>query len=129
MVNTTGLAFPVTAGRTYRFECFVVFRTAATTTGLKLGLTCPAFSVLAAHANIPIALDGTAAMLHGTLSSSGDSVVGTGIGVVNTDHLAVINGLFVPTANGTVQVQHASEVSGSAVTVRAGSVLQYQEIP
>lgn len=128
LADLTGLGFPVVAGGVYRFEGRIAFRTAATTTGIRLGLTCPAFTVMAATVNIPFAADGQAAMWHGVINSSGDSVVSTGVPVANVDQLAIITGIIIPSAAGNVQIQYASEVNGSGVIVRQGSMLHYQQI-
>jgi hypothetical protein len=129
LVNTTGLSFAVTAGSLYRFMAMVVFRSGTSTIGLKLGATVPAFTVYGASVLVPIANDGTAAAFHGWLTSSGDSVVGTAVAAINTDFVATVHGMLVPSASGTVQVQHASDATGSAgITVRRGSVLTYTTI-
>jgi hypothetical protein len=128
LANATGLSFAVAAGTTYRFNGYIVFRTAATTTGLKLAATVPAFTVFAAAVNIPLAADGSGGMWHGWLTSSGDSVTATGVQAANTDYVAVIQGVLIPSASGTFQLQFASEVALSAATIRPGSHLAYRAI-
>lgn len=121
LANATGLAFAVTSGVVCRFRFDVIFRTAALTTGIRLGLTCPAFTVLAANVTTPFAADGTGMMFEGAITTSGDSVLSTGVAAANADNLAVIEGVLLPSANGTLQLQAATEVAASAATVRAGS--------
>ena len=125
LANTTGLSFAVVNGTTYKFRGLIVFRSAATTTGIKVGITVPNFTVFSASVFAPVAADGTAGGFHGWLTSSGDSVTATGVQAANTDYIATVEGVIVPSANGTVQLQHASEVAGSGVTIRRGSVLSY----
>jgi hypothetical protein len=128
LTNTTGLSFAVTANTTYLFAAYIVFRSAALTTGLRLGATVPTFNTYAGTVRIPIAADAAAAAWHGSLTTSGDSVVGSGVEAINTDYVAVVHGILVPSANGTFQLQHASEVAASNVTIRRGSVLTYQTL-
>lgn len=128
LANVTGLSFAVTSGTHYRIAARIVFRTAATTTGLKLGATIPAFTVFSASVNIPLAADGAGGMWHGWLTSSGDTVTSTGVQAANTDYVAVIEGILIPSANGTFQLQAASEVLASAATLRPGSHLAYRVI-
>lgn len=128
LADTTGLSFSVSSGTLYRFEARIVYRSAATTTGLKLGATIPAATVYSASASIPTAADGASAMWHGWLTSSGDAVTGSGVQAANTDYVALVWGILQPSANGTFQLQHASEVAGSGVTVRAGSHLSYRAL-
>jgi len=129
LANVTGLAFAVTAGTLYRFSFDVIFRSAATTTGIGLGLTGPAVTSLAATARIPIGADGAGGELQGWLTSSGDAVIGTGVQAIGTDYLARLEGVVLPSANGTVQLQARSEIAASQITVRNGSVAAWQAIP
>jgi hypothetical protein len=128
LTNTTGLAFPVVAGVYYRFDALVIFRSAALTTGLRLGASVPAFTVFSAVVDIPIAGDGPDASIRGQLTTSGDSVLGTGVQAINTDYVATLSGILLPSANGTFQLQHATEIAGSAITIRRGSVLSYSAV-
>lgn len=129
LANTTGLSFAVTAGQTYRFAAVIVYRTAVLTTGIRLGATAPAFTVYSANVTIGgIAVDGTGAAFHGALTTSGDSVVSPTVAAINTDYVASITGVLVPSANGTFQLQHATEVAATAATVRAGSHIAYRAV-
>lgn len=122
LANSTGLSFSVLSGVYYDFEFGVVWRTATATTGLKLGLTTPTFTVFAATVNGQVAADGAAAEWTGALSTSGDSSALSGAEATNTDYIAYIRGMILPSANGTLQVQHAAEVAAAGnVTVRQGS--------
>jgi hypothetical protein len=121
LANAAGLSFAVTAGTYYSFEFVVLFQAAATTTGLRLGLTCPAFSVYSARATIPIAADGVSGESQGWLTTSGDSVLGTGVQAITTTYAATIRGMILPSASGTLQVQYATEVSASGVAIKQGS--------
>ena len=121
LANVTGAALSVVAGNYYRFVFRVVFRSDTATVGIRLGLTTPAFSVCTARADIPIAADGAAGGTQGWITSSGDSVIGTGVQAVNTDYLAIIEGVIKPTANGSLQLQFATETGTTVVTVRDGT--------
>ena len=123
LADVTGLVFPLVAGTYYRFVFHVLFFAGATATGIRLGLTTPAFTVYSAHVRVPAATaDGTAGMMEGFLSTSGDSVVGAntpGTTKANSN-LGVIEGSILPSANGNLQVQYAPEVA-AALTVLQGS--------
>jgi hypothetical protein len=121
LANTTGLSFSVTAGTYYAFEFLIVYSSAATTTGLKASLTVPASTVFAASASIPTAADGASAMWHGWITTSGDAVTGSGVQAINTNYVAVLKGVILPSGNGTLQVQHATEIAASGITVKRGS--------
>lgn len=38
---------------------------------------------------------------------------------------AIVNGIITPSADGTVIARFASEVSGSAITAKAGAIVRY----
>lgn len=46
---------------------------------------------------------------------------------VVAQNLAIIEGIIKPSQNGTIIARFASEVSGSAITAKAGSVCYYQQ--
>jgi len=121
--NVTGLAVALTAGSTYRIDGYVLFTSAATTTGLKVALTYPAVTFGSFNVDGPVAADGTAGFLQGTITSSGDGITFTGVQVAGTTYLAQITGLIKPSASGNLQVQAATEVAASNIVVKAGSSL------
>jgi hypothetical protein len=122
LANVTGLSFTVASGVVYRFDFAIVYRSAALTTGIRLGLTTPAFSNFAANVRIAgFAADGTDSVFEGPLTTSGDSVMSTATVAITTDHPAWIRGIIIPSAAGTVQLQAATEVASSAITLRTGS--------
>jgi hypothetical protein len=112
--NITGLSFNLSTGNTYLFAFDVMWKAAQTTNGIRLGLTFPAAVVVSSKVSIPVAPDGTAGLLHGTITSSGESVIGTGAETANTTYVASIEGTIEPSVNGTLQAQFGSELSTSA---------------
>lgn len=124
--NITGLSFPVTANKTYIFEGYIVFQTAATTTGISLSGNGPASPTLyIMRKTIPISLTATEEKMERAYNTSQPS---SGVDAANANCLAYLWGIINPSADGTFTLQVASEVSGSSVTVKAGSVLIWREI-
>jgi hypothetical protein len=119
--DVTGLSFSVTSGTYYKFKFVVVFRSAATSTGIKLGINAPSSTVFSATAKIPSAADGTGGSFHGWITSSGDIVTSSGVEATATDYVAIIEGMILPSASGTVQLIFASGVGSSQITIRNGS--------
>ena len=117
----TSLNFAVTSGVYYAFRFYVLWRTTLATVGLKLGLTTPTFTVFGAQVRIMILATGTASELQGSIIASGGSVSGTDAAATNTDYIAVIEGVILPSATGTLMVQYAAETTGATVTMRNGS--------
>jgi len=123
LANVAGLAFAVTAGRYYEFRFLVLFRSPTATVGIALGVTCPlAPTRFGYKARIMIAGDGAGGELQGPGIISGDAVVGTAVPVINTDYVAEVVGILIPSANGTVQLQAANETGTTTVVVRQGSL-------
>jgi hypothetical protein len=71
--------------------------------------------------DIPQAADANNAMFHGWITTSGDAVISTGVQTANTDYLARVQGTIRPSANGTLQLRYASEVSTTV-----GAVIRQQ---
>ena len=64
LATASGMIFALTSGNTYRFQFLMVAKignvTSATTVGVKMGLTFPAATVVAARAGFPQGVAGTA---------------------------------------------------------------------
>jgi hypothetical protein len=108
------LGFLLSSGTTYTFAYNIIFQSGGPTVGLKLGLNFPAATVQASNVAIPVAADGTAAEFFGTISSSGDSVTGTGVETSGTNYLATIEGTIRPSANGTLVPIFSAELASTA---------------
>lgn len=125
LTNVTELGFSAVSGNTYYCEYTVMFRTAATTTGiaLTLGTSNTAAGTLAAQVNIPIAADGTAALYTGNITALDDVVTATGVQTAQpTWFLATMRAVFICTTSGTFLPKFRSEVNGSNVNFGTGSV-------
>ena len=131
LANATGLSFTATVGILYKYTFNVLYTSAATTTGLRIGLTYPAATLTSAIANIPgSTTDGTGFIYSGFISTSGDSVMSTASPTNGTTVMvATIEGVFKASATGVVQLQVASEVAGSAIVVKASSMVEVTEVP
>ena len=120
--DITGMSFPVVSGGTYWFEATLLYRSAALTTGARFTVNGPAFSEFGAwqQASLTATTMGLANMSsYSQPAASFASVAAT------TGNIALIGGVLRATDNGVVQLQFASEVASSAVTVIAGSLLRW----
>ena len=121
LADVTGLFFNVIAGNTYRFYAMIPYTSAATNTGSRWTINTPASTILNYTSRY-------------TLSSTSQTVnfasaVNQPASCNNTSttnaNLAIIEGVIKPSANGTVQIRFASEISNSAITAKAGATLEY----
>ncbi len=130
LANATSLSFAVVAGKVYKFKFNVMYTSAATTTGLRLGLTYPAATSASAIANFTAGADGTAALFSGVINASGDSVQSTNAAAVTPAIMfSTVEGTIMPTAAGTVQLQAATELLASNVVIKAGSFVEVTVLP
>lgn len=130
LTNVTNMSFAVAAGQDYRFMFSVPFTAAALTTGIGIGITCPALTgYISATVTIPRLLDaaGTApassAVYVGQITSSGDSVVADATPVITPAVItATVEGTISnPSASGTLQLQVRTEVAASNIVVKRGA--------
>lgn len=130
LANVTQLALAMVANGVYRIDCFVTFQSAATTTGLNLGLSTPAGARNMVEIVVPITSAASATQLrtifpNAMVASNAGNIIGTGVSVSSSNHTARISGIIRNGAtDGNCQVQFSSEVSGSVVTLQVGSELQ-----
>lgn len=122
MQDVTGLSFPVVAGGVYQFEFFIGYTAAATTTGSRWGLNGPSFSRLVVASSVSLTATtntlGTVVGYNLPAASSASSAATTG-------NMAYMTGTITPSVDGTVIARFASEISASAITAKAGSLLKW----
>lgn len=133
LANVTQLAAALVANGVYWVECFVTFQSAATTTGLNLGFTSPAGCRPMVEVVVPITSTAVASQLRTTFpnaaATTSGNVLGTGVTAINSDHTARISGLIANGSTaGNFQIQFATEVNASAVTLQIGSNLIVQRL-
>jgi hypothetical protein len=119
--DVVGFVFQVKAGGYYTFEYRVILNSNAATEGPGLQLVTPTFSVFQALIETAAAVTpGTA-----TIAAGHQLVSGTGVQFATgttSPRLGRISGIIAPTADGTVQLQLATEIGGANfTTLSAGS--------
>lgn len=124
----TGLSATITAGVTYKYKFNILYTSAATTTGLKVGITYPTATIASGLANIASGNDGTGAYFQGVLNTSGDVVTSANTPTTALQY-ATVEGIIQPTATGTLQLIAGTEVNFSTITIKTGSVLEITQIP
>lgn len=126
--GTAEFKLPVSANKKYRFESYVRYNTAATTTGLSISVTGPS-NIWWGASMQSTAANGTVGNGSGGGFNNASSVVITSGGNLSTtDNIVFISGYCEPAADGNIALFFASEVGSSAVTIQANSVLIVQEV-
>ncbi len=120
--DVTGLSFAVTSGTTYRFQFMIIYTAAAITTGSRWSIDGPATPTLFAFTSRTPLNTSQDSVIHGNTYNSGAI---SGSSMSTTGNLAVIEGIIIPSASGTVIARFASEITGSAIIAKAGSMLEW----
>lgn len=125
--DITGLGVALLANHLYRFEFYLLYSSAAATTGIAFGFTGPAKSLFSAAVDISgFAGGGTDARWQGQLvnyeGGTRSEHISTNVVAVNEKYLAKIEGLILPTADGTLQPRFRSEVDTSEVKIWTSSL-------
>jgi len=122
--DITGLTYPVLNGKNYRFRAVIPYSSAATTTGSRFMTNGPAITKL--NGTSTYTIDATTQTVnfftaHGVPAAANASSLATG-------NVAIVEGEFTPSADGTFAIQFASEVGASAITALAGSTLEMVQL-
>lgn len=120
--DVSGMNFSVASGRYYEFRFLVLFRSDTATVGIGLAVTVPGVTRFGYTVRTMIAADGAGGELQGAGTASDDAVLGSAVPAINTDYIAEVVGVIVPSANGTLQLRARTETGTTNVVVRQGSV-------
>jgi hypothetical protein len=123
-VNITGLTFPITAGKKYRFRAQLMHTTSSTSTGLRIGINADV-GVTAVTQHIYL-LSAPNTSNFQTLITLG---VGTFSGTISTAlNMSVVEGLIDASTTGTAAIQFSKGGAfAGTLTIKAGSYLEYAE--
>jgi hypothetical protein len=123
--DVTELGFAVTANNTYRFEFWIQYTSAATTTGSRWTINGPVAPIMLSYTS-RYTLTATTITTNALLQAYGLPAASNASSVIAMN-IAIIEGIIKPSANGTVIARFASEIANSAITAKAGSVCYYQQ--
>lgn len=126
IADVTGLSFPVTAGRRYWFYFAIDYTSAATTTGSRWSINGPTFTRLVYRS--AYSLTATTETLNAALAAYDLPAASNASSVATTGNVATIEGFITPSANGSVIARFASEITASAITAKAGSLVQWMDV-
>lgn len=124
--DVTGLSFPVTSGTLYFFTAQIQYYAAATTTGSRWTINGPAFTQLTYVSRYTLTM--TTQTTNMALNAYQLPAAANASSGATNGNIATLDGFILPSVNGTVQFQFASEVASSAITAKAGSFVEYTAI-
>lgn len=123
--DVIGLSFPVVSGGKYWFEFYIDYTAAATTTGSRWTINGPAFSRLSYTSDYGLT---TTTRTLNSLVAYDQPAASNASSAVTTGNIAWMAGFITPSADGNVIARFASEIAGSAITAKAGSVLRWMQV-
>ena len=127
MQDVTGLSFPVITGNRYYFKFIINFSSAATTTGSRWSISGPAAPTSLCYTS-EYSLTATTTTRNATVIGYDLPATANASPAQLNGNNAIIEGYIIPSSDGTVIARFASEVTASAVTAKAGSVVYYQQL-
>lgn len=120
--GTPTLGWSVTATHSYHFRYVIVVRSASQTVGAGLAVSIPAASAFGAYGlMVGAAPAGPTALQADAMTVTDDAVVFSGVETANTDYTVIVEGMLIPSANGTLTLRARNETGATAITVRVGS--------
>ena len=140
--SVTGLEQSLAAG-TYLVKVWMVYQSAATTTGaeFRLNYTGTSSRVVATWYTLTTggaattgiadqATTLTAQMMEGKGQRANNTATGPtqGVDTANADQFAVLEGIVVATGSGTLQFMFNSEVASSAITMQIGTTMTVTKV-
>ena len=125
IADVTGLAFPAIANKLYYFKFTIFYDAAATTTGSRWAINGPSASYIAGKSKY--GLTATTETVN-YFNAYNIPAAANATSVATTGNMAVIEGFITPSASGDVIARFASEVSASAITAKAGSIVEYIQL-
>jgi hypothetical protein len=125
IADIVGLSFPVVSGQRYTFRFLVIYNSAATTTGSRWSVNGPSTTQLNYRSEYTLTI--TSRTINEGLTGY-NTPAASNASSLTVGNIAIIEGVIVPSASGTVIARFASEVAGSAVTCKAGSYVTYQAV-
>jgi len=127
MADVTGLSFAVTADQTYFFRFTYNFTSAASTTGSRWSVSGPGSPTRLAYRS-QYALTTTSETVNNGLAAYNLPATANATATATGANIAIVEGFITPSADGTVIGRFASEISSSAVTAKAGSLLEWYRV-
>lgn len=125
IADVTGLSFSVTAGEKYWFRATVQYTSAATGTGSRWAMNGPTGTW---RYKSEYSLTTTTLTINEGVAAADSPAAANATSATTGSNVAIVEGFFEATANGTVTVRFASEVLSSAITAKAGSILQWVRV-
>jgi len=121
--NITGMTYAVVSGRTYHFEAYIPFAPGSATAGFKFGVNGP--TVTDFRASIEVNNDASGLFVTSATITAVGQIAAGALASTAAQHAKIV-GTITPSANGTLALQHTSNVAegGVGLTTHRGAMLK-----
>lgn len=129
----------------YHFRCQLIYQTTATTTGIDVSVnhtgtttqwlaehrfaTTGTTATTAAASNAAVGATGNTYEGQGSITKN--ALIGAGtvsVAAANSDHMSTIEGFFVVSVTGSLEIKMAAEAAALVCTARQGSFLELEKL-
>jgi hypothetical protein len=118
------MALPVLTGHLYKFKASYLVQSDTTTSGISMSVTIPAVTEFAGLGRGISAADATSGEFQGAITASDDGVAVANVQAINTTYVQYIEGMILPSADGSITLRVANEAGAGNVSVRNGTILE-----
>lgn len=126
--GTPVMSLPVKAGRRYKAKVVGVAQSADITVGIRVGFTVPGVTSYSMLVQIIRAGTGAGGTFEGHTDAGAADVAGDAVDVINNDFPFMADGIIVPSADGAITFQFATETGVTNVVCRQGTVLELTDL-
>jgi len=126
--NVTGLQASLLANKTHYFKFVIYYTAAATTTGSRWGVNASAGLATNLSLTSEYSLTTTTTTRNASIQAFDNPILCNATSASTLNNMCIMEGYFKPTANCDFIARFASEVAGSAIVAKAGSVLYIQQL-
>jgi hypothetical protein len=127
IADITGLSFTAGANKTYYFKFIINYTCAVTTTGSRFSISGPA-SPLSLCFTSEYSLTTTTTTRNATVVTYDLPAAANASSAQLIGNNAIIEGIITTITGGDIIARFASEVAGSPITAKAGSIVYYQQL-
>lgn len=124
--NVTGMSFTALPNTNYSVDLDGFFKSAATTTGIAVALSVPAGAGVSGFAWHPVSTTGMGSVEQVATAATTGATTGVRAATTNVPLLGRWR-VTTGATGGLVQLMWRSEIAASAVTLKAGSVMEWAE--
>ena len=132
LTDITDMSVSLEANATYEVDAMVLYQSTATTLGITIGFISADSSVNNLEFLISVANNAVSTALRKSFPTAAEitsgTIASTSSSPANTDLTIAVKGYITTTLAGTFKLQFASELGGSAVSIRPNSILVLKKI-